>query len=481
MFNHEGAETAARARNFRLLAVDDDPIQQQLLVAIFRKTPSIEVVTASDGESALGTVSHNPPDIVLLDLCMPGLGGLEILQKLKAAVPRVPVVVITGTSDIRTAVEAIQLGAYQFLTKPVNTQELVVIVKRALERTELLAELESLRHRAEGEDALTTRFGSSPPMRLVTRQIRQVAASHFTVLVQGQTGVGKEVVARAIHDLSPRAEGPFVAIDCGAIPENLLESELFGYEKGAFSGADRRKDGLLQVAHAGTLLLDEVGNLPPGTQAKLLRVLQERQVLPLGSTTPRKLDARFIFATNVSLEEAAKEGRFRPDLFYRLAEFTITVPPLRERGRDVLMLARRFLDEANIELRRAIVGFDESAAEELMGHAWPGNVRELRNVVRQAVLLAEDFTITGPDLRAHMRSSRDEHRPVAPTNPTSLREIAEVAVEAAEREAILRALQSTKGNKSQAARLLHVDFKTLHLKMRRYGITISHNAERAEP
>ncbi len=479
MFNHEGpaAETAPRVRNWRLLAVDDDPVQQQLLVAIFRKTPNIEVVTASDGETALGAVTHISPDIVLLDLCMPGISGLELLQKVKAVVPRVPVVVITATSDVRAAVEAIQLGAYQFLTKPVNHQELVVIVKRALERTELLAELESLRHRADGEDPLVARFGSSPPMQLVSRQIRQVAGSHFTVLVQGQTGVGKEVVARAIHDLSPRAAGPFVAIDCGAIPENLLESELFGYEKGAFSGADRRKDGLLQVAHAGTLLLDEVGNLPPGTQAKLLRVLQERQVLPLGSTMPRKLDARFIFATNVSLEEAAKEGRFRPDLFYRLAEFTITVPPLRERGRDILLLARRFLDEANAELRRAVAGFDEAAAAELMAHTWPGNVRELRNVVRQAVLLAEDFTITGHDLRAHMRSGREEQRGAAPLNPTSLREIAEAAVEIAEREAILRALQSTKGNKSQAARLLHVDFKTLHLKMRRYGITISHLAE----
>src|SRR5882724_10974853 len=260
MFNQEGAaDSAARPRNWRLLAVDDDPIQQQLLVAIFRKTPMIDVVIAADGESALGTVGHSPPDIVLLDLCMPGPGGLEILQKLKAVVPRVPVVDITATSDVRAAVEAIQLGAYQFLTKPVNHQELVVIVKRALERTELLAELESLRHRADGEDPLANRFGSSPPMQLVTRQIRQVAGSHFTVLVQGQTGVGKEVVARSIHDLSPRSAGPFVAIDCGAIPENLLESELFGYEKGAFSGADRRKDGLLQVAHAGTLLVDEVG------------------------------------------------------------------------------------------------------------------------------------------------------------------------------------------------------------------------------
>ena len=477
MFNHEGEERPAQHRNWRLLAVDDDADQRQLVATAFGKTPTIDVVPVADGETALATASHDPPDVVLVDLSIPGMGGLGLLQKLKLVVPRVPIVVITPNADGRAAVEAIRLGAYQFLTKPVNPQELLVIVKRALERTELLAEIESLRHRADGEDPLAARFGQSPPMQLVARQIRQVAGSQFTVLVQGQTGVGKEVVARAIHDLSPRADGPFVAIDCGAIPENLLESELFGHEKGAFSGADRRKDGLLQVAHAGTLLVDEVGNLPPGTQAKLLRVLQERQVLPLGSTTPRKLDARFIFATNVSLEEAAKEGRFRADLFYRLAEFTITVPPLRERGRDILMLARRFLDEANVELRRAVAGFDEEAAAEIMAHSWPGNVRELRNVVRQAVLLTEEFTVTGAEMRSLLKPNRADP-PVEPSGaPTSLREIADAAVESAERHAILRALQSTNGNKSQAARLLHVDFKTLHVKMRRYGITISHNPE----
>jgi DNA-binding NtrC family response regulator len=477
MFNHEGEETSALRRNWRLLAVDDDADQRQLVATAFGRSPTIDVVPVGDGETALATASHDPPDVVLVDLSIPGMGGLGLLQKLKLVVPRVPIVVITANADGRAAVEAIRLGAYQFLTKPVNPQELLVIVKRALERTELLAELESLRHRADGEDPLAARFGISPPMQLVARQIRQVAGSQFTVLVQGQTGVGKEVVARAIHDLSPRAEGPFVAIDCGAIPENLLESELFGHEKGAFSGADRRKDGLLQVAHAGTLLVDEVGNLPPGTQAKLLRVLQERQVLPLGSTTPRKLDARFVFATNVSLEEAAKEGRFRADLFYRLAEFTITVPPLRERGRDVLMLARRFLDEANGELRRAVAGFDEEAAAEIMAHSWPGNVRELRNVVRQAVLLTEEFTITGPEMRSLLKPSRADPPAEPSGSPTTLREIADAAVESAERHAILRALQSTNGNKSQAARLLHVDFKTLHVKMRRYGITISHNPE----
>ncbi len=477
MFNHDGEEGSPPQRQWRLLAVDDDADHRQLVASTFRKTPMIDVATVADGETAVAIAGREPPDVVLLDLSLPGFGGLELLQKLKVVVPRVPIVVVTSTGDGRAAVEAIRLGAYQFLSKPVDPQELMVIVKRAMERTELIAEIESLRHRADGDDPLTARLGTSPPMQLVARQIRQVAGSQFTVLVQGQTGVGKEVVARAIHDLSPRADGPFVAIDCGAIPENLLESELFGHEKGAFSGADRRKEGLLQVAHAGTLLVDEVGNLPPGTQAKLLRVLQERQVLPLGSTMPRKLDARFIFATNVSLEEAAKEGRFRADLFYRLAEFTITVPPLRERGRDVLMLARRFLDEANVELRRAVAGFEEEAAAEILVHSWPGNVRELRNVVRQAVLLTEEFTITGAEMRALLKHARADAPAETRASPTTLREIADAAVEAAERHAILRALQSTNGNKSQAARLLHVDFKTLHLKMRRYGITVSHNAD----
>jgi len=304
-----------------------------------------------------------------------------------------------------------------------------------------------------------------------------------TLVLQGDTGTGKGLVARIVHDSGPRAGGPFIEVNCAAIPDTLLESELFGYEKGAFSGADRRKDGLLQVAQAGTLLLDEVGNLPPGTQAKLLRVLQERQVLPLGSTVPRKLDARFIFATNVPLEEAAKEGRFRADLFYRLAEFTITVPPLRERGRDILLLARRFLDEANAELRRAVAGFDEVAAEELLAHPWPGNVRELRNVVERVMILEDDETITPRFLPRGLAASETRNEPVRkPSENGDLTGSEDkisrqfhlpdegISLDSLETSLVQQAMSRSGGNQTRAADLLGITRDQLRYRLKKIGV-----------
>jgi two-component system nitrogen regulation response regulator GlnG len=310
--------------------------------------------------------------------------------------------------------------------------------------------------------------GSS--MRHVVRRLLQVAPFNFTVLIQGETGVGKELVARALHEESGRASKPFVPIDCGAIPDNLLESELFGHEKGAFSGADRRKKGLFSLAQGGTLFLDEVGNLPVGTQAKLLRVLQERKVLPLGATVPRALDVRFVAATNVPLDAAVREGRFRQDLYYRLAEFTLVVPPLRDRGGDVLLLAQRFIDDAALELGRPAPLLSSAAANLISAHAWPGNVRELRNVIRQAVLLAHNAVIDASDLVALLKTY--DGPLTAPRNPgeRSLKEISDAAAAEAERRAIEEALHRTGGNKSQAARLLKVDYKTLHTKAKRYGL-----------
>jgi two-component system nitrogen regulation response regulator GlnG len=280
--------------------------------------------------------------------------------------------------------------------------------------------------------------------------------------------VGKELVARALHEESGRAGKPFVPIDCGAIPDNLLESELFGHEKGAFSGADRRKKGLFALAQGGTLFLDEVGNLPVGIQAKLLRVLQERKVLPLGATVPRNLDVRFVAATNVPLDVAVREGRFRQDLFYRLAEFTIAVPPLRERGADILLLAQRFIDDASVELRRPVPVLSEGATHLVRGHDWPGNVRELRNVIRQAVLLARGAIIEAADLQILLQGYE---APAEVAGDRSLKEIADAAAAEAERRAIEATLRRTGGNKSHAARLLKVDYKTLHLKAKKFGLS----------
>ena len=455
----------------RLLSLDDDPMQGRMITALFRDTPSIEVTAVHDPGEALELVAANPPDLVLLDLGLPGMSGLEVLQRLKASYPQLPVIVLTGFSDVRTAVQAIKLGAYQFLTKPVNTDELQVIVERALEHSELLEEIESLRRKVGTDNAIGCLVGGSLGMQAVVRRIRQVAPSNFTVLVQGETGVGKELVARALHEESGRQGHPLIPIDCGAIPENLLESELFGHERGAFSGADRRKEGLFTLADGGTIFLDEIGNLPLPIQAKLLRVIQERKLMSVGATVPRPIDVRFIAATNVPLENAVREGKFRQDLYYRLAEFTIVIPPLRERGDDVVLLARRFREEASMELRRPVAGISEDAARVLKAHTWPGNVRELRNVIRQAVLLAPDSIIEAQQIKS-LLTGWDGKVDTSASSWTdrSLKEIAETAAADAEKRAIQEILQKTNGNKSQAARLLRVDYKTLHLKVKRYGL-----------
>ena len=309
-------------------------------------------------------------------------------------------------------------------------------------------------------------------MAIVVEQIKQVADSPLSILVQGETGTGKELVARAIHHLSARAQHAFVAVDCGAIPDSLIESELFGYERGAFTGAHQRKEGQFQLARGGSLFLDEITNLPLATQSKLLRVLQERQARPLGGIRPVPIDVRIIAASNLSLEREVHEGRFRQDLYYRLNEFIITLPPLRDRD-DLLDLANKFLAEASIEFGRRCRGMSAEAAEVLGRHRWPGNVRELRNVIRRATLLASE-TIEPPHLAFLPLDGLDGSGSTVPSHEppvgASLKGIADAAAADAEQKAIRRMLQTTKGNKSEAARLLRTDFKTLHLKMKQYGI-----------
>jgi two-component system nitrogen regulation response regulator GlnG len=401
---------------------------------------------------------------------MPRLSGLEALPEIKRLDPEVPVIICTAHDDLPTAVRAMKLGAYDYITKPFDMELLGLALDRAVERRQLRSRIEELRR--QGAGALAERMGGSAAVAAVIQQVSQVAESNFTVLLQGETGTGKELVARAIHQQSPRRPGPFVAVDCGAIPETLVESELFGHERGAFTGAQSRREGKFQLARGGTLFLDEIGNIPPATQAKLLRALEQREVHPLGGARAVPVDARIIAATNADLQDGVKAGRFRADLFYRLSEFTITLPPLRSRREDIAYLAQRFIDEVSMELGRPVRRIGDEAMQALLGHDWPGNVRELKNVIRKAALVAAD-EVTLEHLPALGAGAPAPPRP-GPEHAVeglSLREVAELAAVQAERDLIRQALQVTKGNKSQAARLLRTDYTTLHAKMKRYSIS----------
>jgi DNA-binding NtrC family response regulator len=455
----------------KILVVVDEPDIRALLGECL-VVAGFETAEAGDGDEAVAAVQAERPSVILLDVNMPRKGGMETLPELKRIAPDVPVIMCTARMDVPTAVRAMQLGAYDYLTKPFDPDLLVLTVKRAYEHQELVARIDLLKSQGEGM-SLADRMGSSRAIEAVIQQVAKVARSSFTVLIQGETGTGKQLVARAIHNQSPRRGKPFVAVDCGAIPETLLESELFGYEKGAFTGAMRRKEGRLQAAGGGTVFLDEIGNLPLPMQAKLLRVLEERQVTLLGATRPVSVDARIIAASNVNVEDEIQAGRFRADLFYRLNEFGISLPALRDRREDIAHLARRFLDEVSMELRRPVHGITHETMELLGRHDWPGNVRELKNVIRKAALLATDEVT--PEFLPALGAPRSARRPPAAApavgGELSLREVADVALADAERRAIREAMEAAKGNKSQAARLLRTDYSTLHAKMKRYGIS----------
>ena len=454
----------------KILVVDDEAEIRSLLAAVLQ-SKGYEVVTAEDGAAALQAVPRERPAVILMDLSMPRMNGMDALPEIKRLDAEVPVIICTAHADLATAVRAMKLGAYDYLTKPFDVELLILTIERAVERHRLHSRIEELKRQGQGS-SLAERMGGSAAIAQVIQQVAQVAESNFTVLVQGETGTGKELVARGIHQQSPRRQAPFVAVDCGAIPETLVESELFGHERGAFTGAQARREGHFQLAKGGTLFLDEIGNVPLATQAKLLRALEQREVNPLGAARAVAVDARIIAATNSELEESVKAGRFRADLYYRLSEFTIALPPLRSRREDITHLSQRFLDEVSMELRRPVRRISDEAMQVLLHHEWPGNVRELRNVVRKAALLATDV-VTPEHIPALSASAPGPARVAAEPagEDLSLREVAELAAGQAEREVIRHALESTKGNKSQAARLLRTDYTTLHSKMKRYGIS----------
>ena len=447
------------ARNDRkLLVVEDDPGLQTQLKWCF---DDWKVVIAPDRQSALAELKKHPYPVMTLDLGLPpdegGTSeGFAALEEIVREHPHTKVIVVTGNNERENALRAVALGAYDFFYKPIDSDLLGFIVNRAYRLHELEEENQRL-HTRHPEAALEGVVAASPEMMAVCRTIEKVAPADATVLVLGESGTGKELVARALHNLSPRVEGPFVAINCAAIPENLLESELFGYEKGAFTGAARTTPGKFETAHGGTLFLDEVGDLPMSLQAKLLRFLQERVIERVGGRKQIPVDVRVVCATHKDPQKLIHEGKFREDLYYRISEITVRIPPLRERTGDVLLLARVFLERFSKQYGHKVKQLSPDAIAALENHPWPGNVRELENRIKRAVIMAEGRQITAADLELGAGGDGQSF---------DLREIRDRA----EREAILRALSHVGGKISQAAELLGVSRPTLYDLLKKHGL-----------
>ena len=455
----------------RILVVDDEEIMRDVIPQLL-KNAGYEVIVASDGEEALQLLEENV-DLILLDLMLPGMGGLVALEKLLEMDPDAIVVMITAYASVETAVKATKLGAFDFVTKPFQNEELLLVVKNGLEKRQLRDENRQLRKKLEQRFVFEKIVGRSQPMRDVFELIAQVAPQRSTILIQGESGTGKELVAKAIHNRSTRAKDPFVAVNTGSIPADLLESELFGHVKGAFTGAIANKKGLFELADQGTMFLDEVGTIAPETQSKLLRVIQEKEFRRVGGLDNIKVDVRIIAATNCDLKRAVEEGRFRDDLYYRLNVINIHLPPLRDRKEDIALLADHFIRKFGRENGRGACIWEQEAMRLLIDYDWPGNVRELENAIERAVVLApEDNRISRqllpPDvLRARMYDGKESID--LSKNGRSLKD----RVLEFEKSLIWSALRETEGNQKKAARLLGVNPTTLNEKLKRLNLKVS--------
>jgi len=456
-----------------ILIVNDDEDMVDFLVRIVR-SEGFKVLTANKRETALVMIGSEKPDLMLLDSNMESMDGMELLRQAKVISQDLPVIFLSNHRDTHGAVMAIKAGAYDYLTKPFQSNELMQVIHQAFEERTLGRKVKNLSNRLQEARSLKETMGPSDRVTRIISEVNRVAESDFTVVITGETGSGKELIARAIHEASPRSKAPFIPVDCGAIPETLLESELFGHERGAFTGAEVQKPGKFELAQGGTLFLDEISNMPLGSQAKLLRVIQEKKVYRVGGTKPISVNVRLLVASNQDLHVLTESDSFRRDLFYRLNEFSIGVPPLRERKEDIPYLAKRFLDLANIELKKNVRGFSESALNMMFNYPWPGNVRQLRSTIRRAALLADEL-IT----EKHLDLKRVPVPGLAftpkvegtPWKGLSLREIVEQSTTAVEREVLTQVLKNTGGNKAKAARLLKMDYKTIHVKLKKLGIS----------
>ncbi len=470
------SEKERAERRARVLVVEDKASMREMLVETL-VAEGFEADGIERGEDAAGRLRSARHDLVITDLQLPGISGLDVLRAARELDPFLPVILLTAFGTIEAAVRAMKEGAYDFLTKPVDTERLLLVAQRALEKrrmaTDNLLLREELRDRLEPPVIV----GEAPSLLAALATARKAAATDATVLLLGESGTGKELVARAIHHESPRAASPLVVVNCAAIPRDLLENELFGSERGAFTGAERRKVGRIELANRGTLFLDEIGDLPTELQAKILRVLQERQFERVGGTKAITVDVRIVAATNKNLREEVRSGAFREDLFYRLNVIPIELPPLRERPGDVALLGRWFVSQLARELGKPDAFLAEAAIERLSRYPWPGNIRELRNTIERALILSDGPEIGPAEIALPDEPAREEYAVVAAPAPpvvagatVPLAEAKREAMRRLERETIRRVLDESKGNKAEAARRLQLSYKSLWLKVKEYEL-----------
>ena len=468
------------SNRFRVLVIDDDPGVREYLQTLATRQ-GYEVFVASDGESALAGLDETRPDIVTLDAILPGLDGVEVLKRLKQSLPHVPVIMLSGHGHARTIVQAMQLGAADFLRKPFEVEELDLAFKKALETNALKEEVVTLRDQVRAEADNLLLGGDNPRMREVREIIEQVAATDITVLIRGESGTGKELVARSLFQVGDRRERPFVKVNCAALPSELLESELFGFEKGAFTGAQKRKLGKFEYANGGTIFLDEISEMAPSLQAKLLQVLQDGEFSRLGGEQDVRVDTRILAATNRDLDEAVRSGEFREDLYYRLNVVTIHVPPLRDRLDDVPLLIEHFKKKYGEQYKKEAPHLSEEIMQKLLAYHWPGNVRELENMIKRAVVLGSEQAILQDVDRKHIRSGQeagedssaldDLEVELASGGEFDLKSISKRAARIAEKKVIERVLTQTRWNRKEAAERLQISYKALLYKMKENGLS----------
>lgn len=476
--------------NSSVLIIDDD-IHVCNLISNVLSQAGYTTYTANDWNKGREIFCNKFPNVVILDLYLPDFDGIKILKQIMQINREIPVIIVTAYGDIQTAVEAIKIGAYDYLGKPFDNNKVLLSVKNAIEDRAMRVEIHTLKTHMKLALPLFEQMGYSSSITRLNEQVECIAPTNFTIVVYGETGSGKEIVARNIHHRSHRKDKPFVVVDCGSIPETLIESELFGYEKGAFTGADQKNSGLFEVASGGTLFFDEVGNIPMSIQGKLLRVLQERRIRRLGSSKEIDVDVRIIVAGNERLESLVDWGKFRVDFYQRLCEFYVEIPPLRSRKEDIVFLCNKFMEITNKELNKNVRGLSKETLEMLLAYDWPGNVRELKNVIRRAVLLAGDTIEPRHIILNHMKSKRSPVRiserfsnisyhnlmqndfqelKINFDEEFSFHDVVSFWTAHVEKRLIIEALKLTKGNKSHASKLLKLDYKTLHYRIKKYGI-----------